>query len=56
VKGLATAFPEIVATLVHEKDAGANEQVRLLRKRLQGIPFHASLKEILVAKNVLTAS
>lgn len=56
VSGLATAFPEIVAALVHEKDARANEQVGLLRKRLQGIPFHAALKEILVAKDVLISA
>lgn len=53
VSGLATAFPEIVARLVHERDAGAHDAVVLLRERLAGIPFHAALKEVLVARDVL---
>jgi dihydrodipicolinate synthase/N-acetylneuraminate lyase len=56
VSGLATAFPEIVSALVHETDARANEQVGVLRAGLQGIPFHAALKEILVQQDVLTSA
>jgi dihydrodipicolinate synthase/N-acetylneuraminate lyase len=52
VSGLATAFPEIVAALVHERDATAGEQVSTLRTLLGPIPFHAALKEILVARGV----
>lgn len=52
VSGLATAFPEIVASLVHERSEGAGEQVALLRERLSPLPFHAALKEILVARGV----
>jgi len=52
VSGLATAFPEIVATLVHERDAGAGAKVVSLRKALGSIPFHAALKETLVARGV----
>lgn len=56
VSGLATAFPEITAALVHEHSERANEQVKLLRAGLQGIPFHAALKEVLVAKDVLRSA
>ena len=52
VSGLATAFPEIVAALVHDRDATAGEHVSILRRLLGPIPFHAALKEILVARGV----
>jgi dihydrodipicolinate synthase/N-acetylneuraminate lyase len=52
VSGLATAFPEIVAALVHDRDATAGEHVSTLRTLLGPIPFHAALKEILVARGV----
>ena len=52
LEGLATAFPEIVAALVHERDASAGERVSALRTLLGPIPFHAALKEILVARGV----
>ncbi len=53
VSGLAAAFPEITAALVHDRSELAHGQVTLLRERLAGIPFHAALKEILVARGVL---
>ena len=53
VSGLATAFPEIVASLVHDRDAAAGEHVATLRTLLGPLPFHAALKEILVARGVL---
>ena len=56
VSGLASAFPEITAALVHDRSERANEQVALLRTGLQGIPFHAALKEVLVARDVLTSA
>lgn len=56
VSGLATAYPRIVSTLVHERSARAHEQVSMLRDRLRGIPFHAALKEVLVARNVLMSA
>ncbi len=56
VSGLASAFPGITAALVHERSVRANEQVSLLRSGLQGIPFHAALKEVLVAQDVLTSA
>ncbi len=52
VSGLATAFPEIVAALVHDRDATAGDHVSTLRTLLAPIPFHAALKEILVARGV----
>jgi dihydrodipicolinate synthase/N-acetylneuraminate lyase len=56
VSGLASAFPEVTAALVHERSATAHEQVTLLRERLRGMPFHAALKEVLVARDVLRST
>ncbi|MDQ3210307.1 MAG: dihydrodipicolinate synthase family protein [Actinomycetota bacterium] len=53
VSGLAAAFPEIVAALVHEQSQTAHEQVVRLRDELRDVPFHAFLKEVLVARDVL---
>jgi dihydrodipicolinate synthase/N-acetylneuraminate lyase len=52
VSGLATAFPEIVAALVHERSEAAGEAVATLRRLLGPIPFQAALKEILGARGV----
>ena len=52
VSGLATAFPEIVASLVHERSDPAGEQVATLRRLLGTLPFHAALKAILAARGV----
>jgi dihydrodipicolinate synthase/N-acetylneuraminate lyase len=54
VSGLASAFPKITAALVHDRSERANEQVGMLRSGLQGIPFHAALKELLVSNDILT--
>ena len=53
VSGLAAAFPEITAALVQERSTEAHEQVCRLREELAGIPFHAALKQVLVAREVL---
>jgi dihydrodipicolinate synthase/N-acetylneuraminate lyase len=53
VSGLASAFPAVVAELIHDRSAAAHETVTLMRERLQGIPFHAAMKEILVMRDVL---
>lgn len=53
VSGLAAAFPEITAALVHQRSADAHEHVCRLRDGLSGIPFHAALKQVLVARDVL---
>jgi dihydrodipicolinate synthase/N-acetylneuraminate lyase len=52
VSGLATAFPETVAHLVHDRDAGAHQRVVALRDALAGIPFHAALKAVLGRREV----
>lgn len=52
VSGLATTFPEIISALVHERSAGAGEQVTTLRRLLGPMPFHAALKEILIGRGV----
>ena len=56
VSGLATAFPDVTAALVHDRSPAAHAQVSLLRDRLRGIPFHAALKEILVGRDVLRSA
>ncbi len=56
VSGLAAAFPEITAALVHGGSIRAHEQVCLLRDRLEGIPFHAALKEVLADRDVLLST
>jgi dihydrodipicolinate synthase/N-acetylneuraminate lyase len=53
VSGLAAAFPEITAALVHDRSDEAHRRVKTLRDRLTGLPFHAALKEVLVARDVL---
>jgi dihydrodipicolinate synthase/N-acetylneuraminate lyase len=53
VSGLASAFPRAVADLIHHRSGAADQALTLMRERLQGIPFHAALKEILVMKDVL---
>jgi dihydrodipicolinate synthase/N-acetylneuraminate lyase len=50
VSGLATAWPEVVAALVHDWDPVAHARVTELRKRLAGMPFHAALKAVLAAR------
>jgi dihydrodipicolinate synthase/N-acetylneuraminate lyase len=52
VSGLASAFPETVARLVHDRDAAAHERVVELRSALAGIPFHAALKAVLRERGV----
>jgi dihydrodipicolinate synthase/N-acetylneuraminate lyase len=54
VSGLATAFPDVVAALVHDKDAAAHARVVALREGLAGIPFLAAMKQVLVDRGVLT--
>lgn len=56
VSGLATAFPQVVSSLVHKRSQQAHDRVAQLRQGLQGIPFHAALKEVLVSKDVLTSA
>ena len=53
VSGLAAAFPEISATLVHDRSRTAHALVCRLRDELASLPFHAALKEVLVSRDVL---
>lgn len=53
VSGLATAFPEIVSALVHERSDEAGNHVTTLRQLLAPpMPFISAMKEILVARGV----
>ena len=56
VSGLATAWPEVVAALVHDRDPEAHARVIALRDALAGIPFHAALKQVLSDRGVLTST
>jgi dihydrodipicolinate synthase/N-acetylneuraminate lyase len=55
VSGLATAFPEIVASLVAEPTEDAAERIALLRDSLQRFPFIAALKAVLGKRGVPVA-
>ncbi|HEU4354830.1 MAG TPA: dihydrodipicolinate synthase family protein [Actinomycetota bacterium] len=52
VSGLAAAWPEVVAALVHDWDPMAHARVAELRDRLASVPFHAALKTVLAARGV----
>ena len=52
VSGLAAAFPEVVAELIHNRSQVAHTQVVALREDLRGIPFQAALKAILAERGV----
>jgi len=52
VSGLATACPEIVAALVHDRSTTAHARVEVLRSMLADLPFHAAMKELLAARGV----
>jgi dihydrodipicolinate synthase/N-acetylneuraminate lyase len=52
VSGLATAFPEVVASLVAEPTDEAAERIALLRDSLQRFPFIAALKVVLGKRGV----
>ncbi len=52
VSGLATAFPETVARLVHDRDGDAHQRVMALRDALAGIPFVAAMKAALAERDV----
>ncbi len=52
VSGLATAFPEIVTALVHDRSAAAHRQVVALRELLGPIPFQAAMKVLLAERGL----
>lgn len=47
VSGLATAWPEVVSSLVHERSERAHGRVTELREALARVPFQAALKQVL---------
>jgi dihydrodipicolinate synthase/N-acetylneuraminate lyase len=52
VSGLASAWPEVVAALAHERSPEAHARVCELRDALAGLPFHAALKVTLAGRGV----
>jgi len=52
VSGLAAAFPELIAALVHERSPEAHRAAVHIRDVLDRIPFHAALKAILAERGV----
>jgi dihydrodipicolinate synthase/N-acetylneuraminate lyase len=56
VSGLATAWPDLVATLVHDRDPAAHRRVSALRDGLAGTPFQTALKHVLHDRGVLTST
>ena len=53
VSGLATAFPETVANLVHDRSSAAHDRVVSLRDALQGIPFISAMKHLLARRGII---
>jgi dihydrodipicolinate synthase/N-acetylneuraminate lyase len=52
VSGLAAAFPEVIAALVHDRSRAAHEAVCRLRGAFETLPFHASMKAVLAERGV----
>jgi dihydrodipicolinate synthase/N-acetylneuraminate lyase len=52
VSGLAAAFPELIAALVHERSREAHRAVIRIREVLDRLPFHAALKAILAERGL----
>jgi dihydrodipicolinate synthase/N-acetylneuraminate lyase len=55
VSGLATAWPDVIATLVHGRDDAAHGRVVELRDATAGLPFISALKAVLADRGVLTS-
>jgi dihydrodipicolinate synthase/N-acetylneuraminate lyase len=53
VSGLGTAFPETVASLVHDRSGAAHDRVVSLREALQGIPFISAMKHLLARRGII---
>jgi dihydrodipicolinate synthase/N-acetylneuraminate lyase len=52
VSGLASAFPDVVATVVRRPDAAGGARLNTLRSALEQQPFQAALKQALHAQGV----
>ena len=52
VSALGSVWPEVVASLVHDRSPGAARRVEHLRDMLAKLPFHAALKAALAARGL----
>jgi 4-hydroxy-tetrahydrodipicolinate synthase/2-dehydro-3-deoxy-phosphogluconate/2-dehydro-3-deoxy-6-phosphogalactonate aldolase len=52
VSGLAAAFPEVVARLVHDRDAEADRTAASYRETIERFPFQAAIKACLAHRGV----
>jgi len=52
VSGLAAAFPEVVAELVHDRSDAAHRAVVRMREVLGPVPFQSALKAIVAERGV----
>jgi dihydrodipicolinate synthase/N-acetylneuraminate lyase len=55
VSGLASAWPDVIAALVHDRDERAHARVQALRDATAGLPFISALKAVLADRGVLTS-
>jgi dihydrodipicolinate synthase/N-acetylneuraminate lyase len=55
VSALASAFPDVVARLVHDRSAEAHERVEVIRAAMGTMSTPAAVKAMLVARGVLTS-
>jgi dihydrodipicolinate synthase/N-acetylneuraminate lyase len=53
VSALASAWPEVVAELVHDRSDAACARVTGLRRSLATVPIHAAIKAVLVRRGIL---
>jgi dihydrodipicolinate synthase/N-acetylneuraminate lyase len=54
VSALASAFPDVVARLVHDRSAEAHERVEAIRTAMGSMSTPASVKAMLVERGILT--
>ena len=55
VSGLATAWPDVIAKLVHDRDEASHRRVVELRDATRSLPFISALKAVLTDRGVLTS-
>jgi dihydrodipicolinate synthase/N-acetylneuraminate lyase len=53
VSALASAFPELVARLVHDRSVEAHDRVEAIRAAMEGLSTPAAIKAMLVERDVL---
>jgi len=52
VSGLAAVYPEVVASVVHDRSPDAAADAERLRAGLERVPFHAAAKAVLATRGV----